>query len=552
MVRHFVFCSLLAISLLTGQSSPSPSSEVPAAFRISGTMVDAVTGGPLSDTQVVVVSLSQGAAATTAFTREDGRFAFANLAAGKYTLRAQRRGYLAQSFNQHGLYGTSIAVGADLDSTNLVFPLSRECSFSGTITDEAGEAVPDAQVMLYQTVVADGSKSTRLRQTVTTDDEGFYGFRHLPPGRYLVAISARVWYAQHLLPRSQSSTTVHSGSLVTSEQNSEARSQQQASSPLDVAYPVTFYPGVTDPEGAEPVDVKPGDQFVANLSLQPVPAMHLRLDSKNPDSQITSVQLEGRSLAGLGSPVFEEALPTESGGMEVLGIPPGHYTVRTANSARNGSTLSSREIEVFANGETHTLPGSPSIAVAVTVGVDAGINLPHQGHLVFRNIATGKDFSAKLIEIGELVLPSGTYEITLGDTPGMYIKTISAIRTPAKGRTIEIKGISPFRLNLIIGRAMGQVGGVALRGNKPAAGAMVLLVPSDPAHNRALFRSDQSDSDGTFTLPSVVPGEYTLLAIEKGWDLEWQDPAVLRPYLSQGETLTVQQNGINDVKVKVQ
>jgi hypothetical protein len=81
---------------------------------------------------------------------------------------------------------------------------------------------------------------------------------------------------------------------------------------------------------------------------------------------------------------------------------------------------------------------------------------------------------------------------------------------------------------------------------------MVLLVPTDPAHNQVLFRRDQSDTDGTFTLADVVPGKYTLLALENGWDLEWTRPSVLKPFLPQGEAVVVQPNGKLEMKLKVQ
>jgi hypothetical protein len=81
---------------------------------------------------------------------------------------------------------------------------------------------------------------------------------------------------------------------------------------------------------------------------------------------------------------------------------------------------------------------------------------------------------------------------------------------------------------------------------------MIVLVPKDPANNLALFRRDQSDSDGTFTLPNIVPGPYTLLAIANGWDLEWASPVVLQPYLKAGEAVQVPGEGKLQVKVPVQ
>jgi protocatechuate 3,4-dioxygenase beta subunit len=38
---------------------------------------------------------------------------------------------------------------------------------------------------------------------------------------------------------------------------------------------------------------------------------------------------------------------------------------------------------------------------------------------------------------------------------------------------------------------------------------VVVLVPTDPDANSELFRRDQSDSDGNFTLATVIPGEYS-------------------------------------------
>jgi len=95
------------------------------------------------------------------------------------------------------------------------------------------------------------------------------------------------------------------------------------------------------------------------------------------------------------------------------------------------------------------------------------------------------------------------------------------------------------------------VDGFALRDDQPFAGAMVVLVPHDPANNTPLFRRDQSDSDGSFTLPNVVPGLYTVIALANGWDLEWSNPAVLQPYLKSGEAVQVTGGGKLQVKVQV-
>jgi hypothetical protein len=122
------------------------------------------------------------------------------------------------------------------------------------------------------------------------------------------------------------------------------------------------------------------------------------------------------------------------------------------------------------------------------------------------------------------------------------------------GQTVEIKANSnePVRLSIVMSHQLGRIDGTALLEEKPFAGAMIVLVPKDPTHNPTLFRRDQSDSDGTFALPSIVPGKYTLIAIRDGWDLEWSNPAVYGQYMTAGRELEVAANGKYTAKVDVQ
>ena len=84
------------------------------------------------------------------------------------------------------------------------------------------------------------------------------------------------------------------------------------------------------------------------------------------------------------------------------------------------------------------------------------------------------------------------------------------------------------------------------------AGAMIVLVPADAANNFFLFRRDQSDTDGTFTLRDAVAGKYTVLALENGWDLEWSNPEVLKPFIVGGTRVQLRSKETVDVKVNVQ
>jgi hypothetical protein len=65
-----------------------------------------------------------------------------------------------------------------------------------------------------------------------------------------------------------------------------------------------------------------------------------------------------------------------------------------------------------------------------------------------------------------------------------------------------------------------------------------------------MFRRDQSDSDGTFTMREVLPGSYTVIALENAWDLDWASPSVLQPYLKNGTSVEV--TGERKLNVRVQ
>jgi hypothetical protein len=117
------------------------------------------------------------------------------------------------------------------------------------------------------------------------------------------------------------------------------------------------------------------------------------------------------------------------------------------------------------------------------------------------------------------------------------------------GRTLTVPAGATASVSLTLAGGSLRIDGTAKRAGKPFAGAMVVLVPKDPEVNRDLFRRDQSDLDGTFTLQNVVPGSYTVLAIENGWDLNWSQPGVIAAYLSRGRTIEVGQQAGRAIKL---
>jgi hypothetical protein len=112
---------------------------------------------------------------------------------------------------------------------------------------------------------------------------------------------------------------------------------------------------------------------------------------------------------------------------------------------------------------------------------------------------------------------------------GGRVRTGNAVTVQDRAQTLVVR----------VSADGARVEGFARSGDKGVAGAMVLLVPNDPAAFPDLVRRDQSDSDGSFALRDAAPGQYTVVAIQSGWDLDWTRPEVIRRYLPGGIAVTV-------------
>jgi hypothetical protein len=556
----------LLITTLTCAQQPNG-----AGFKIDGRLVDGSSNQPIAHARVAMAAVTQRNDFTTVVTAEDGLFSFSGLEPGKYTLSAQAHGYVFQAFNQHDQYSSSIVVGVNTNSSGLVFRLYKENVIEGTVTDEAGEPVRDANITLYQTGTANGSAGTRVRSHGATNDEGHYHIGHLAPGDYMISVVARVWYARrrHLnttIANIRGGTMGSSISLAVGDgARDSAPSEPETPNALDLAYPTTFFPGVTEAGSAAVIHLSHGEKYVADFNLQTVRALHMKVAApENPQTHL-NFQLAQKMMDGTTTPVSTQSTRLPNGEWEIEGIAPGQYTLTafTYTPPKPGEkpgpltqTSTTREINATGNDVVDDGKTTPAAVVKAKLLFDPGAAVSKTSSLVLFDFKTRRSIAEQISENGEIEfkehVPPGNYEVSINSNGSSFIRSVLATGTRAYGRTVVIRGSVPVKLEIAIGKGQGQINGVALRDGQPLAGVMIVAVPADPVHNQVLFRRDQSDSDGTFTLLNVVPEEYTVLALENGWDMQWLKPAVLKPYLAQGEVLRVEQNGKYELKLKVQ
>jgi len=495
--------------------------------------VSRVDGRPLARTRVILRDTSAQDKFESMVTVEDGKFAFPNVPAGKYSLGGTKRGFITAGYDQHDEFSTAIVTGAGVDTESLVLRLAPEAVISGKVLDEAGDPVRHASVMAYVDDHSAGVDQVRQASAAQTDDQGAFELPSLNPGTYFVSAHAKPWYAIH-----PSSHPPQSG------QDTDAGASSNFDHSLDVAYPLTYYPDVTDAESAMPIPIRGGERIQVDIHLNPVPSLHVlfRVASDKNDG-FPIPQLEQSSFDGSTVLENDSAQFVSPGLVEITGIPEGHYNVRMNGSgpsiqmngvdfSKDGEEIDTTSAEALGNVKVSAqVRGEATLPARLTVGLRSAHRPPSHW----------KEFDAKGNTELEQVQP-GQYEILVWGPPKPYsIAQMSAEGATVSGRALTVSAGATAAVSLTLVSGSSRVDGTARRGGKPLAGAMVVLVPNNPEVNRDLFRRDQSDLDGTFSLQNVLPGTYTVLAIENGWDLDWSKPGVIAAYVRRGQAIEVGQ-----------
>jgi hypothetical protein len=486
-------------------------------------------------------------------TSEDGKFEFREVPAGKYSLEGGKRGFISARYDQHDQFSTAIVTGVGLDTETLVLRLAPDAVIAGKVLDEFGEPVRHATVTVYYDDHSTGVDQIHQFRSAQTDDLGAYEITPLRPGTYFVSANAKPWYAVHPPSEPRSSGSARSRSANSVSGADLADDPPAVDRSLNVAYPVTYYSDVEAADDAAPISIQGGERVEADFHLNPVPSLHLlfRVPGGGNPNEFFVPQLQ--------QPAFDGFTPVQATGtqrvapglMEVTGIPAGRYNVRLF---AHGSALQMDGVDFTKDGElidtskseaasqvkcSVQVPGEPTIPPNLTVALRSG----------GRGIAVARPVDSK----GEAELPevaAGRYEVAiLGGAKRYSISRMSAEGADVSGHTLIVTAGSSPSVSLTLVSGSVEVEGTAKKDGKGFAGAMVVLAPKNPEVDHDLFRRDQSDLDGTFTLHGVVPGSYTLVAIENGWDLDWSKPGVIAAYAKHGRSVWVGSQGEHSMNI---
>ncbi len=507
-----------ALAAVISASAQAPSHSADNGFRIAGRIVNSSTGEPIPRAAIAALAERDNHTLSSVLSDADGRFSMEHLPAGKYPLTASKRGFRTAFYDEHEDFNTAIVTGEGQDTEHLQFQLAPAAILRGVITADGGDPVAGANVMLFKSPDA-SHPGERVMQVdgAISDDTGAYEFSNLPAGQYFVAVKADPWYAMH---------------------GRANRNPDDTNANLDVAYPITFFDSTIDQASAAPITLAEGSREEANISLHAVPALHLRLPRSirrgAPPVELRETVF-GNQIQSRGA----DMVALQQGTIEVTGIAPGHYQLTHGDPPRTMELDAASDLEIDANAGTQaiTVAGTLRTAGGAAIAEDANVVLEAAdgpGRATLNAIAHKGQFQL------DDVLP-GRWNVSVYVGNGGQSLPVMSIASGARvvaGNQISVLD-QPLNLGITVSREQNRVQGFARANGRPASGVMVFLVPRQPAAYQALVRRDQSDSDGSFALRDVPPGEYTVIAVEEGWKLDWRHREAIARYLPGGVAVTV-------------
>lgn len=510
-------------------------------YQIAGTVVDHRTKTPLASVMVTIAPVAKARGeALSVRTGADGSFRFPDVGAGKYALSADRRGQEEQQLLSHGQFSTAITTGPGVDSEHVVFPLFADGRISGKVIDDEGTPVQGAQVYLLRRNIFDGKAQTQLFTQENTTGSGAFHFGHLKAGTYYLAVSAHLWYA--------------GGTQYVTQPGPDGAMKTEAMPPpsmLAYVYPVTFSGDTTEAAAAQPINLPEGGSVATQVNLHAVPSITVELPD---DRTVPRQPMNGMSFSTPGrsygfSVLGPGGVVIGVGGGEGVQLAPGTYQLTRSTPGKDGQSVSEEQQVTVGEGGVTVL----SKTSAATTTVTANVTINGSAPIGSLRMALVSDQSGAMAEFQpntpaafpQTVRP-GRYRVVVIGQPELQVQAVGDGKhlTAGDALVIDAKPPGEIKISVVLGPSSSSTfDGTVVRDEKPVAGAMVLLLPANLT-DEAYIGRDQSDSDGTFSIPNVQPGRYALLALDCDQDdescgIEYRNPAVMKPYLGRAIPVTV-------------
>jgi hypothetical protein len=526
-VRGFFLLAILSGSLAAADNP-----------ELTGRVVDAQSGEPIARAHVTVhfFQNAQQGMELTLLSDTDGSFRITNLPAGQYQVNCEKTGYLPGS--QGAVAGP---VGGNAKPAPMVIRLTAQAAIEGTVVDDQGAPVPNANIQLVRQQVMNGKRQFQMAQGGATDESGYFRIFGLPAGRYYIAVAARV-------------------------------SGRRAKS---MAYPSVFYPNSTEIAAAQPFDLKAGDEMQIPIKLpEPVPAREIR-GTVAPAAQNVFLRLN-RQPANSPLPAnVDTNWDAKAGTFRISRVTPGMYLltagVQDGQNWRQANTVvtvgnadvTGIRLEPAETGLDGTLRAEGSAAPPPRIGggivrsdgvrLAVGVSL---GSVSFQSERAG--FGAPVDADGKFHvanLPPDTYRATVQLFGQQCIQSIQQGGRDAREGVVVAAEVAPAPVDIVLTSHCGSVeAALALSDSSQPPSNLTAVLLRRAGEELALEKQAfaigrMGDTAPRFRFQGVTPGNYTLYVWPQDAQIEYANPEYMRQFESYGQEVTVTEDAQASVTI---
>lgn len=501
---------LMLLAALAQAQAPTDAPQDKA--RIEGTLYNKVTGQPLRKAIISLHKAGETAqrgqpappAAYAVITDVEGKFVFEGIDPGRYRMTADRPGYIHAAYRAAS--GALLSVGPGQALKGIRFPITPQSVIAGRVVDEDGDPLTDVGIDAYEWRVFRGARRLQFTRQAMADDQGSFRIANLEAGHYLIA--AELW------------------------QNLPIKTGK-----VREAYVRTYYPSALAVSDATEIPLAAGSEASdIEIRMHKTQVFHVR--GKLLDAAGGSVQNDvALSLYKAGDP-NAAALVITHGTFDFTDVAPGSYRIETANNIAF-SPLSNVVInkKLFARyavtvGDTDvsdiTLALHAGATLSGTIVTEGAADPPATAHSKLPSIELQPFEYLDAVNASAQAKADGTFEIhdlsperyriEVNGTPdGTYVKSIRMGDQDVTSGTLDLSEGSGGAIDIKLSPNGATVSGTVHNANGDAVGeVLVTLGPEavETATQTLFLRTARTDQEGRFTIKSLPPGDYRVLAWE--------------------------------------